>query len=209
MALAGDYGGTWFLPRLVGSARARELYFLPERIPAEQAERLGILNAIFDSESLEAEVLARAARIFYHRKLVGYGIEGGICVGKRGDDVLDCPQIIVARLHAQLVRSITQIDDGGLLKHAFSDLHRPKARTKIGFVLSHWLRSRRGGLCRLILLIGFGSVRFARSASPGIVAEGPNIAQSPTRRRHSIDVIGMNRGRTNPCQLDAVLSPVA
>jgi 2-(1,2-epoxy-1,2-dihydrophenyl)acetyl-CoA isomerase len=63
VALAGDYGGTWFLPRLVGSARARELYFLPERIGAEQAERLGIVNAVFDPESLQDEVLARARRI--------------------------------------------------------------------------------------------------------------------------------------------------
>src|SRR5207248_4607538 len=60
VALAGDYGGTWFLSRLVGSARARELYFLPERITAEEAARLGIVNAVFESDSLENEVLSRA-----------------------------------------------------------------------------------------------------------------------------------------------------
>jgi 2-(1,2-epoxy-1,2-dihydrophenyl)acetyl-CoA isomerase len=63
VALAGDYGGTWFLPRLVGSARARELYFLPDRISAGEAERIGLLNAVFEPESLETEVMTRASRI--------------------------------------------------------------------------------------------------------------------------------------------------
>jgi 2-(1,2-epoxy-1,2-dihydrophenyl)acetyl-CoA isomerase len=63
VALAGDYGGTWFLPRLVGSARARELYFLPDRIDAEEAARLGIVNSVFAPDSLEHEVMARARRI--------------------------------------------------------------------------------------------------------------------------------------------------
>jgi 2-(1,2-epoxy-1,2-dihydrophenyl)acetyl-CoA isomerase len=63
VALAGDYGGTWFLPRLVGSARARELYFLPDRVAAEEAERLGIINAVFEPDALEDEVMARARRI--------------------------------------------------------------------------------------------------------------------------------------------------
>jgi 2-(1,2-epoxy-1,2-dihydrophenyl)acetyl-CoA isomerase len=35
VGFAGDYGGTWFLTRLVGGARARELYFLSERLSAE------------------------------------------------------------------------------------------------------------------------------------------------------------------------------
>ena len=34
VGLAGDYGGTWFLTRLVGTAQARELYFLSERLSA-------------------------------------------------------------------------------------------------------------------------------------------------------------------------------
>ena len=63
VAFAGDYGGTWFLSRLVGSAKARELYYFSERLSAEEAERLGVVNAVFPSESFEAEVLARARRL--------------------------------------------------------------------------------------------------------------------------------------------------
>jgi 2-(1,2-epoxy-1,2-dihydrophenyl)acetyl-CoA isomerase len=63
VGLAGDYGGTWFLTRLVGSARARELYFLSERLTAEEAERLGIVNRVVDDERLEEEALELARRL--------------------------------------------------------------------------------------------------------------------------------------------------
>jgi 2-(1,2-epoxy-1,2-dihydrophenyl)acetyl-CoA isomerase len=63
VGLAGDYGGTWFLTRLVGTARARELYFLSERLSADEAERLGIINRVVDDERLEEEALALAARL--------------------------------------------------------------------------------------------------------------------------------------------------
>jgi len=63
VAFAGDYGGTWFLTRLVGSGKAKELYYFSERISAEEAERLGIVNAIFPPADFEREVMARAHRL--------------------------------------------------------------------------------------------------------------------------------------------------
>jgi 2-(1,2-epoxy-1,2-dihydrophenyl)acetyl-CoA isomerase len=63
VGFSGDYGGTWFLTRLVGAAKARELYFFSERISAEEAERLGIVNAVFAPEDLESETLERARRL--------------------------------------------------------------------------------------------------------------------------------------------------
>ena len=63
VAFAGDYGGTWFLTRLVGSGKAKELYYFSERLTAEDAERLGIVNAIFSAEDFEREVMARARRL--------------------------------------------------------------------------------------------------------------------------------------------------
>ena len=39
VGFSGDYGGTLFMSQLVGTAKARELYFLSERIGAEEAER--------------------------------------------------------------------------------------------------------------------------------------------------------------------------
>jgi 2-(1,2-epoxy-1,2-dihydrophenyl)acetyl-CoA isomerase len=63
VAFAGDYGGTWFLTQLVGSARAKELYYFSERLSAEDALRLGIINAVFPAEEFEREVMARARRL--------------------------------------------------------------------------------------------------------------------------------------------------
>jgi 2-(1,2-epoxy-1,2-dihydrophenyl)acetyl-CoA isomerase len=63
VAFAGDYGGTWFLTRLVGSGKAKELYYFSERLSAEDAHRLGIVNAIFPPADFEREVMARARRL--------------------------------------------------------------------------------------------------------------------------------------------------
>jgi len=63
VAFAGDYGGTWFLTRLVGSSKAKELYYFSERLSAEDARRLGIVNAIFPPADFEREVMERARRL--------------------------------------------------------------------------------------------------------------------------------------------------
>jgi len=63
VAFAGDYGGTWFLTRLVGSGKAKELYYFSERLSAEDAHRLGLVNAIFPAADFEREVMARARRL--------------------------------------------------------------------------------------------------------------------------------------------------
>jgi 2-(1,2-epoxy-1,2-dihydrophenyl)acetyl-CoA isomerase len=63
VALAGDYGGTWFLTRLVGSSKATELYYFSEKLTAAEALRLGIVNAIFPSAEFDHEVMTRARRL--------------------------------------------------------------------------------------------------------------------------------------------------
>jgi 2-(1,2-epoxy-1,2-dihydrophenyl)acetyl-CoA isomerase len=63
VGFSGDYGGTWFLSRLVGSAKARELYFLSDRFDAAEAERLGLVNAVFPAGELQDQVMGIAARL--------------------------------------------------------------------------------------------------------------------------------------------------
>ena len=63
LGLSGDYGGTWFLTRLVGPAKARELYFLGERVDARACERLGLVNRVVPDAALADEAFAWAARI--------------------------------------------------------------------------------------------------------------------------------------------------
>jgi 2-(1,2-epoxy-1,2-dihydrophenyl)acetyl-CoA isomerase len=63
VGFSGDFGGTFFLTQLVGSARARELYYLSERIDARAAERLGLVNRVVPHDALEQESLALARRL--------------------------------------------------------------------------------------------------------------------------------------------------
>jgi 2-(1,2-epoxy-1,2-dihydrophenyl)acetyl-CoA isomerase len=63
VGLAGDFGGTWFLTRLVGTAKARELYYFSERVTAQEAERLGLVSAVFPADQLTEEAMARARRL--------------------------------------------------------------------------------------------------------------------------------------------------
>ena len=52
VGFSGDYGGTYFLTQLVGSAKARELYYLSSRVNAEEALRLGLANWVVPAEVL-------------------------------------------------------------------------------------------------------------------------------------------------------------
>jgi 2-(1,2-epoxy-1,2-dihydrophenyl)acetyl-CoA isomerase len=60
---SGDYGGTWSLTRLVGTAKARELYLLGDVIGADEAHRLGIVNRLVDDEALREETATLARRL--------------------------------------------------------------------------------------------------------------------------------------------------
>lgn len=55
LGLVPDAGGTWALPRLVGTARAMGLAMLGEKLPAEQAERWGLIWKCVDDDTLMAE----------------------------------------------------------------------------------------------------------------------------------------------------------
>lgn len=63
IALAPDSGTSFFLPRLIGYARAYELALTNEAVPAEQAEALGLVNKVFPAEQLAGAVRAIAVRL--------------------------------------------------------------------------------------------------------------------------------------------------
>ena len=60
---SGDFGGSWFLTQLVGTAKARELYFTADIMDAQQALALGIVNRVVPDVRLEDETMALAARL--------------------------------------------------------------------------------------------------------------------------------------------------
>ena len=63
VGIAGDMGGPWTLARIVGPAKARELYMLPERFGAEEALRIGLVSRVFEDDSFRDEVDAIVNRL--------------------------------------------------------------------------------------------------------------------------------------------------
>lgn len=63
IGLIPDCGGTWFLPRLVGAARARALAILAEPLPAERAAEWGLIWRAVDDDTLAEVAHALAARL--------------------------------------------------------------------------------------------------------------------------------------------------
>ena len=63
IGLVPDSGATWFLPRLVGPAKAAELALTGESLSAADAERFGLVARVVSAESLLGEAQALAARL--------------------------------------------------------------------------------------------------------------------------------------------------
>lgn len=63
VGLAGDMGGPWSLPRIVGAAKARELYMLAEKFDAAEAARIGLVTRAWPAEAFEAELAAVVERL--------------------------------------------------------------------------------------------------------------------------------------------------
>ncbi len=60
---SGDFGGSYFLTQIVGTAKARELYFLGDRFDSKRALELGVVNWVVDHDKLRAEAHALGQRL--------------------------------------------------------------------------------------------------------------------------------------------------
>ncbi len=60
---SGDFGGSWFLSRLIGSAKAKELYFLSPRLGASEAKTLGLVNEVFADDGFDEAALDYCHRL--------------------------------------------------------------------------------------------------------------------------------------------------
>ncbi|MGY0694462.1 enoyl-CoA hydratase/isomerase family protein [Virgibacillus sp. FSP13] len=63
VGLISDGGGLYFLPRLIGPYRAKELLFNAEPITVDEAHSLGIVNHVYPLNEFEQEVSKFAAKI--------------------------------------------------------------------------------------------------------------------------------------------------
>ena len=60
---SGDFGGSYFLTRLVGPSKAKELYFLSERLSSDDALALGLVSILVEDAELEAKTRTLANQL--------------------------------------------------------------------------------------------------------------------------------------------------
>ena len=63
VGVAGDMGGPWTLSKIVGPAKARELYFFPDKFDAAEALRIGMVSKVFPDDRFRAETEAIVTRL--------------------------------------------------------------------------------------------------------------------------------------------------
>jgi 2-(1,2-epoxy-1,2-dihydrophenyl)acetyl-CoA isomerase len=63
VGFSGDFGGSYYLQKLVGMGKARELYFTGEILDAPQAFSLGMVNRVVEHDKLETETMAFASQL--------------------------------------------------------------------------------------------------------------------------------------------------
>jgi 2-(1,2-epoxy-1,2-dihydrophenyl)acetyl-CoA isomerase len=100
VGLPGDFGGAYFMSKLIGTAKARELYFFSDRVNAEEALNLGLANSIAAPDRLYDETMAVAARLAagpgialrYMKKNLNRALEGemGECLDLEATHHIRC-----------------------------------------------------------------------------------------------------------------------
>jgi len=120
VGLHPDWGGTYFLPRLVTPNKACEMFFLGESIDAEEAGRLGIVNQVVAPEELESATLELAQRLRAAPPIALAAAKHAVYMSQAAD--LD--EMLRYETEAQL--RCFESDDGHEGVHAFLEKREPK-----------------------------------------------------------------------------------
>jgi 2-(1,2-epoxy-1,2-dihydrophenyl)acetyl-CoA isomerase len=83
VGMSGDMGGSWFLPRIVGAAKARELYFLPGKFDAAEALRIGLVGRVTPEAEFEAGLAALVQRLVDSSPLALKGMKANFVESER------------------------------------------------------------------------------------------------------------------------------
>ncbi|MDR3539339.1 MAG: enoyl-CoA hydratase [Acetobacteraceae bacterium] len=115
VGLSGDFGGSYFLTRLLGPALARELYFTCEVLDAPRIASLGLASRVVPDEQLAAETMALASRLAAGPRLAWRAIKRNMKIAEEGtlSDVLDSEALGMLRCrqtedHAEAARAFVE-----------------------------------------------------------------------------------------------------
>ncbi|MFV0309391.1 MAG: enoyl-CoA hydratase/isomerase family protein [Desertimonas sp.] len=120
VAVAGDMGLPWSLPRLVGAGRARELSLLPRKLTGADAAAIGLVNEAFaDVAGLEAAVAERASRLAGSAPLARRAMKAHYVAA----ETMSFADLVAVETEAHL--RITQTDDCKEAFQAFVQKRQP------------------------------------------------------------------------------------
>ena len=83
VGMSGDMGGPWFLSRMLGAAKARELYLLPGKFDAAEAARIGLVSRVVPELEFETELASLVDRLAYSSPLALRGIKANFVEAER------------------------------------------------------------------------------------------------------------------------------
>jgi len=84
VGFSGDFGGHYFLHRLIGTAKARELYFTADILDSKQIEALGLANRVVDDAQLEAESMAFCKKLAAGPRVAHALMKGNMKIAEEG-----------------------------------------------------------------------------------------------------------------------------
>ncbi len=90
VGFSGDYGGSFFLNNLVGSGKAKELYYLSDKVDAAECARLGIANNVVPAQALEEETMNLARRLAAGPPVAYRYMKENFNRANTGADVIEC-----------------------------------------------------------------------------------------------------------------------
>jgi 2-(1,2-epoxy-1,2-dihydrophenyl)acetyl-CoA isomerase len=122
IGFSGDFGGTWMLQRLVGPAKARELYFTGDLIDAREAERIGLVNRVVPDDQLASETRALAERVAKGPPIALARMKQNMNLGLRSD----FPALLDAEAEGMVMTGMTE--DNREAIRAFLEKRPPEFR---------------------------------------------------------------------------------
>ena len=120
VGLSGDYGITWLLTRLVGTARARELMFTADRVDAATCQQIGLINRIVPDVSLQDEAFLFSKQLANGPRIALQHMKENL------EDALHAPFLSALDGEAERLISSAQTNDHKEAVLAFIEKRDPK-----------------------------------------------------------------------------------